>query len=113
MHRIAILVLADTQAHGNMARMANALEAVKEFKEGGDDVRLILDGAAIKWAKELADSGHTLAPLYAAVRDKLAGACTYCAGAFGVKAALEEAGVPLLGEYDGPSLRRWWRRDTR
>jgi hypothetical protein len=34
------------------------------------------------------------------------GACSYCAGAYGVKEQVEQAGVPLLEEYEGhPSVR--------
>ena len=33
--KAAIVVLADTETHEGMGRVANALEAVKEFKEHG------------------------------------------------------------------------------
>jgi hypothetical protein len=43
--------------------------------------------------------------LFESVKDR-AGACSYCARAFGVKAAVEEQQVMLLDEFDGhPSLR--------
>lgn len=45
MVKVAIVVLANRQSHGDFARVANALEAVKEFKEAKDDIRLIFDGA--------------------------------------------------------------------
>lgn len=45
MIKVAIVVLADTETHGDMARVSNALRAVQEFKENGDDVKLIFDGA--------------------------------------------------------------------
>ena len=52
MPKAAIVVLADTESHGDLGRLVNALEAVKEFKEAGDDVQLIFDGAGTKWIAE-------------------------------------------------------------
>lgn len=45
MSKVAIVVLADTDTHEGLGRVVNALEAVKEFKDGHDDVQLIFDGA--------------------------------------------------------------------
>jgi hypothetical protein len=37
----------------------------------------------------------------------IAGACAYCAGAFGAQDAVREEGIPVLDEFDRhPSLRR-------
>jgi hypothetical protein len=45
--------------------------------------------------------------LYEDTRELVAGACRYCAEAFGVRDQVEEAAVPLLDEYAGhPSIRR-------
>lgn len=39
------------------------------------------------------------------MKDEVAGACNYCANAFGVKDEVQESGVTLLGDYKGhPSL---------
>jgi hypothetical protein len=41
------------------------------------------------------------------VRDAIAGACSYCSSAYGVKEQVEQSGVELLDEYSGhPSLRQ-------
>lgn len=45
MSKVAIVILADTDTHEGLGRVVNALEAVKEFKDGHDDVQLIFDGA--------------------------------------------------------------------
>jgi hypothetical protein len=42
MAKVAIVVLAGTETHEGLGRVVNALEAVKEFKEARDDVKLIL-----------------------------------------------------------------------
>lgn len=104
--KAAIVVLADTETHEGMGRVANALEAVKEFKQHGDDVKLIFDGAGVKWAVALSNPDHKLSGLYRQVSDKVAGICQYCAGAFEVTDAAIECKLKLLSEFDGhPSFR--------
>lgn len=106
MTKIAVMLLADTETAEAMGRMANALTLAKESKEAGDDVRLVLDGAGTKWAPELAKEDHKYHRLFEDVRDE-AGACVYCARAYGVKDEVESTGVGLLDEYKGhPSVRQ-------
>lgn len=107
MSQVAIIVLADTESHGDLARLVNALEAAKEFKESEDDVVLIFDGAATDWLPKLSNPEHMLNPLFNAVKDKISGACQFCAGAFKASEGIKALGIPLLGEYDGhPSFKR-------
>ncbi|TVR91304.1 MAG: hypothetical protein EA428_06140 [Spirochaetaceae bacterium] len=107
MEKIAVIILADIETHGDMGRVANALELAKEAKELGDDVRVIFDGAGTRWVPKLYEGDSKLAPLYNAVADKVTGACEYCSAAFGVIDAVRASGVPLLSEYDKhPSLRK-------
>jgi hypothetical protein len=107
MSKAAIVVLADTTTHEGLGRIANALEAVKELKDAKDDVQLIFDGAGTRWVGELAKPEHKAHGLFSAVRDKVTGVCSYCAGAFGVTQDVQSCGVPLLGEYDGhPSFKK-------
>ena len=107
MTKAAVLVFADTETHGDLGRIANALTTVKEFKDAGDDVTLIFDGAGTKWVAELAKPNHRLHELFVSQKDKVGGACNYCAKAFGVRDAIEASGVPLLADYnDHPSIRK-------
>lgn len=107
MAKVAIVVLADTETHGDLGRVVNALEAVKEFKEAKDDVQLIFDGAGVKWIGELSKPDHKVKALFDAVKDRITGACRFCAGAFGVAGNVQTCGVPLLGEYEGhPSFKK-------
>ena len=40
------------------------------------------------------------------LKDKITGACSFCAKVFGAKNEIEKSGVPLISEYqDHPSLR--------
>jgi len=106
MNKVVVLVLADTETKGDLGRVVNALQTAKEFKNAGDEVRLVFDGAGTRWIGELGSAEHKYHALFESVKDR-AGACSYCAGAFGVKAAVEQHAVALLEEFEGhPSLRR-------
>ncbi len=98
--QVAIVVLAGTETHEGLGRLVNALEAAKELKEAGDDVTLVFDGAGTQGLAEVANPEHKSHRLYAAVQEQVAGACSFCARAFGVRATLEAAGIRLLNEYD-------------
>ena len=104
--KAAVIVLADTETHGDMGRVANALEFAKELKEENDELEIIFDGAGTKWAVELSKSDNRMKPLFDSVKDRVAGVCDYCARAFGVLDAVKASGIPLLSEFDRhPSLR--------
>lgn len=106
-NRVGIVVLADTENHENMGRIANALELAKECKEAGDHIKIIFDGGGTTWVPQLEDENNQLHPLYKEVKDKVVGACDFCAGAFHVKNDIKKTDVPLLAEYDNhPSLRQ-------
>lgn len=106
MTKAAIVVLADTESKEGLGRISNALTSAQEFKEAGDEVTLVFDGAGTKWIPELSDSDHKYNRNFASMKDEIAGACNYCAKAFGVKDEVQESGVTLLGDYKGhPRLR--------
>ncbi|MDP6459705.1 MAG: hypothetical protein QF829_02815 [Candidatus Hydrothermarchaeota archaeon] len=107
MVKVAIVVLADTETPGDMGRVANALEAVKEFKEAKDEVQLIFDGAGTKWIPKLSKQDNWLKVLFDSVKDTIAGACGFCSIAFSAREGVQACGIPLLGEYDGhPSFKK-------
>jgi len=106
MAKAAVVIFAELDSHQNMARVVNALEVAREFKEAGDDVQIIFDGGGTVAAAAVADPANQMHGLYAAVEDKVAGVCRYCARAFGVYDKAEELGLPMLAEYrQHPSLR--------
>jgi hypothetical protein len=107
MTKVAFLVLADTEAREGLGRVVNAMIGTKEFKDVGDEARLIFDGAATKWVGELAKPDHRYHELFEAVRDRVAGACGYCAQAYGAEQDVQREQIALLDEYEHhPSLRR-------
>lgn len=106
MAKATIVVLSEMEEHADMARVVNALETVKEFKESDDDVELIFDGGGVTSAVALADPENRLHRLYSQVEDKVGGICRYCSRAFEVYDKAENMGIPFLAEYDQhPSLR--------
>lgn len=80
---LAIIVLRDVDSFEHLGRIFNALTAVKEYKEAGDDVRLIFDGAGTKWVGVLGNTEHQAHGPYESVKEKIAGACAFCSGVFG------------------------------
>lgn len=106
MGKIAIVVMAAAESHADMARVVNALTAAKEFKEGGDDVKIIFDGAATQWLPKLAAEDSQLHDLYSEVADLVVGACSFCAEQFDVKEAIEKCRVTCINEFEGhPSFK--------
>jgi hypothetical protein len=99
MNKIAIVILTDTSEADGTGRVVNALMAAKEFMEGKDDVQIIFSGAGTKWLGELANPKHKLHAMYAGVKDRIAGACGFCAAAFGVTGKVQDCGVAVLEEY--------------
>ncbi len=106
MAKISVVLLAGTELHSDLARALNALALVKEAKEAGDDVELVFDGAGVSWIPELNDPEHKLHKVFLAVKDRVAGACEFCVGAFEVTDEVRAAEIPFLSEFEGhPSLR--------
>jgi hypothetical protein len=107
MGKDAVLVLADTETREDLGRAVNAMIATKEFKDAGDEVRLIFDGAATQWVGELAKPDHRYHELFEAIHDRVAGACGYCAQAYGAEQDVHREEIALLDEYEHhPILRR-------
>lgn len=106
MHKILILVMTGSETHADSGRMVNAMEVAKEFKEAGDDVKIVFDGGSTTWIPKLEDPEHRRHELWTSVKDVVAGACSFCSFAFNVKDEVEAAGIPLLADFDNhPSVR--------
>lgn len=106
MTKAGVILFADTETAEGMGRMANALTTAREFREAGDQVTVIFDGAGVKWIPALSDPEHKYHRAFERVRESVAGACAYCSTAYGVKDQVEASGVPLLSEFEGhPSVR--------
>lgn len=75
MQKAAIVVLSDPgdQSEEAVGRVFNALAAAYDFKERGDEVTVLFQGAGTRWAGHLADPEHPFHELYKAVSDRVAG----------------------------------------
>lgn len=100
MKKVAIFVLADVETNEDLGRVVNALEAVKQFKEAKDEVKLYFDGAGTHWISTLSNKDHIANGLFESVKDKIEGACLFCAQAFGSKDAVQECKIDLVAEKD-------------
>lgn len=75
MSKAAVIVLSDPKAGSDEAlgRLFNALAAVYDFKQRGDEVQLLFQGAGTRWAGELVNKEHPAYELFQEVKDKTAG----------------------------------------
>ncbi len=83
--------------------LLNALDLHKR----GCDVRIVMEGGSVQLAPAMVKPEHPLANLFAQVREKelLDGACKACSVKLGVDKAVQDAGVPLIGDMNGhPSM---------
>ncbi|TAN13715.1 MAG: hypothetical protein EPN37_13220 [Chitinophagaceae bacterium] len=105
-NKIAVIVFSDSETHADMARIANAMQIIREFADAGDEARLLFDGAGVTWPPKLAKEEHPLHKLYEMIKPHVTGACAYCSRAFKVAEAVENSGVALLDDFKGhPSVR--------
>jgi hypothetical protein len=107
MSQAAMLILAGTETKSDLGRVVNALQIARELDQAGDEVTVVFDGAGTQWVPTLSDQNHKYHRLFEETKEKVAGACSYCAGAYRVKDAIERTDVELLDEFDGhPSIRK-------
>lgn len=105
MPKAALVVYAGTDDASDAGRLINAMVTAKEFKEAGDEVVLVLDGAGTEWLPVLETPEYEYHDLYTLVRDVVA-VCEYCARAHGVEDALKSVDAERLNGNDGhPSFR--------
>lgn len=102
--RTAVFVLSDPASNTDEAlgRLLNALSTVWDFRDHGDDVRLVFLGPGTRWPAVLELPEHPAHDVWTRVSDCLAGASRACADAFGATADLERVGVALRDEVKLP-----------
>ncbi len=106
MAKTALIVFAGAESHADLGRVFNAIETAREYKEDGEEVQIIFDGAGTEWIPVLEDPEHKAHEPYASVKDVIAGACAFCAKSFGVYDDIAETDVNFLSEFEGhPSIK--------
>jgi len=105
MNKVAIVVLSDpkTGSEEALGRLFNALATVHDFKQRGDEVSLLFQGAGTRWAGELIKKDHPAFELFVAVKDKMAGVSCGCADVFGAQEGVEACGLNLIKDNPVPN----------
>lgn len=100
MSKTAIVVLSEPKAGSEEAlgRVFNALAAAYDYKQAGEEVKILFQGAGTRWPSELQKDGHPGNTLYKAVSDKIEGISCGCAEVFGA----DSAGLDLIKDNMAP-----------
>ena len=89
MNKTAIVILSDPKAGAEEAlgRVFNALAAAYDFKNEGEDVKILFQGTGTRWPEQLEKPAHPVNALFLAVKDKVEGVSSGCAAVFGADAS--------------------------
>jgi hypothetical protein len=100
----AIVVLADPQSGSEdaLGRVFNALSAAYDFKQQGDDVTLLFQGAGTRWVGELSKPDHPAHDLFQQVQDVVGGVSCGCADVFGATDEARASGFDLIKDNRVP-----------
>ena len=110
--KAAIIVLSDPKnGEDALGRVFNALAAAYDFKQQGDEVSVLFQGAGTRWIGELSKSDHPVHGLFDVVKDTVAGVSCGCAEVFGATEEVEKSAFEFIkdnavpGTAGLPSLR--------
>lgn len=110
--KAAIIVLSDPNSGEDaLGRVFNALATAYDFKQQGDEVSVLFQGAGTRWISELNKPDHPVHELFNAVKDTVAGVSCGCAEVFGTTEEVEKSGFDFIknnavpGTKGLPSLR--------
>ncbi|MFB3110763.1 MAG: hypothetical protein ACE10G_01905, partial [Gemmatimonadales bacterium] len=73
-----------------------------DFKQKGDQVTVLFQGAGTRWLGELSKDNHPAHALFEEVRDTVAGASSGCADVFGAREEVVASGFDLISENPVP-----------
>ena len=79
-----------------LGRVFNGLAAAYDFKQAGDDVSVVFQGAGTRWIGELTKQDHPAHELFEAVKDQVAGVSCGCADVFGGAEEAQKSGFDLI-----------------
>jgi hypothetical protein len=83
--KTALVILSDPNSGTDDAngKLFNALAAAYDFKQAGQEVTILFQGAGTRWPALLDKSDHPFYGLFEAVKDKVQGISSGCASVFG------------------------------
>ena len=96
--------------NGEPMCFVHVLLTAVDMHERGDEVKIVMEGAATKLVSDLSKADHPLHPLYEKVKGLglVDGACKACSGKMGVVDAVKAQGLHFLEEMNGhPSMARY------
>ena len=96
--KVTIAIFSDPKNGSEEAfgRVFNGLAAAYDFKQGGDDVSVVFQGAGTRWIGELTKKDHPAHELFEAVKDQVAGVSCGCADVFGGAEEAQKSGFDLI-----------------
>lgn len=102
--KATIVILSDPKSGSEEAlgRVFNGLAAAYDFKQAGDDVSVVFQGAGTRWISELNQKEHPAHDLFEAVKDQVAGVSCGCASVFGATEEAEQSGFDLIKDNPVP-----------
>ncbi len=102
--KTAIVILSDPKSGSEEAlgRLFNGLAAAYEYKQRGQEVSVLFQGAGTRWAGELVKKDHPAYALFVAVKDKVAGVSCGCADVFGARDGAADCGLNLITDNPVP-----------
>lgn len=110
----AIVIMSDPNSGSEEAlgRLFNGLATAYDYKQNGDEVSILFQGAGTRWAAEISKEDHPAHALYQAVADKVTGVSCACADVFGATESASQNGFnlvtgnPVPGTSGLPSLQK-------
>ena len=104
--KVAIVIHSSVETRESAMKVFNALEAAREFKEGGDYIDVIFDGEGTRTAVIISQPDHPLNKAFKNVEDIITGVCRFCVVQHDMEEAAQKAGLSLLDEFHNhPSFR--------
>ena len=79
-----------------LGRVFNGLASAYDFKQAGDDVSVVFQGAGTRWIGELTKTDHPAHELFEAVKDRVSGVSCGCADVFGGAEDAQKSGFDLI-----------------
>jgi hypothetical protein len=98
--KTAVLVFSDPKSGSeeSLGRIFNALAAVYEFKNAGEEVSVYFQGTGTRWPEVLLKENHPAHQLFKAIEDKVVGVSCGCADVFGAS----PSGFDLITDNNVP-----------
>jgi hypothetical protein len=96
--KVTIAIFSDPKNGSEEAfgRVFNGLAAAYDFKQAGDNVSVVFQGAGTRWIGELTKKDHPAHELFEAVKDQVAGVSCGCADVFGGSEEAQKSGFDLI-----------------